>query len=227
MFDTVCSLPISVHRKRAAKRLKPDHPPASDKSSDGSDTSSSSNASDKADVGAALADGEPKVEALAEPTSGDEVEPMVADPPVDGYAAADPAAVAVVAPFPLPAEALDDMKPAFDLGVQRADICRTTASKCSFCGDPLVKGNVRFGYHKFKSAMRYMHPECMARAPAEHLAHSVACLRYQRHFGGGPDVLPINDAIDASLLLIGRIQELRVCQKFSFIISVKFQPNAT
>ena len=92
--------------------------------------------------------------------------------------------------------------PAFDFGAQRAEVSRNGKAKCLYCGDVVAKGTVRFQYCVFKSQVRYIHAGCLHMSPHEHHAHSHAALRYQRDFGGGPDVLAINDAIDAALATI-------------------------
>ena len=103
---------------------------------------------------------------------------------------------------PAPVDAVP-VPPAWDVGVQRAEVARSGRSKCHICNVGIDKRAVRFVYQLFKSQLKYIHHTCFNAVPADHLPHSVACLRFQRDFGGGVDVLELNAAIDEAIAAIG------------------------
>ena len=187
---------MSQPRKRRKKDV------SSDSGSELSDTSS--RVSEASDVLAALVD-EP-VAAVVEHASDVEAEAIVHVSPSDPM---DAGLGVVIHPDGIPdaapagAGALLDPEPLdvplFDIGVQRADICKTTKCKCAICGANIDKSSIRFIYQLFKSQIRYIHPLCLKNVPPKHLAHSTAMLRYQKLTVAGADHYKIEEQIDAAL----------------------------
>ena len=129
--------------------------------------------------------------------SGDEAEVMIPDVAPVGVGViilAEP----VVEPAPPPVGPVP-AAPAWDIGAQRGEVAKDGRSKCVICDVPCPKGDVRLVYQPFKSHHRFIHPLCTDRIPVEQHPHSVATLRFQLDFGGGPDVLAINTSIEAAL----------------------------
>jgi hypothetical protein len=70
-----------------------------------------------------------------------------------------------VDPAPLlPADAgLDAVlaaKPAWDVGIDFADVNTTGKTKCFICSGGIAKGSVRLKYFQSKSASKFLHPAC-------------------------------------------------------------------
>ena len=107
-----------------------------------------------------------------------------------------PFAPAVAAPLPDP---IDLGKPAWDVGVEMAEVATTGRSICIFCKGGILRGSVRLKYWQNNSTFRFVHPSCAGSLPEDHKAHSCACLRYQSHFAAGKDCVEMIDSINEAL----------------------------
>ena len=119
--------------------------------------------------------------------------PVGVGPPVVGVAVPDPVLDHVVL-----------AAPAWDVGVELAEVNRHAKTKCFICSNHTDKLHVRLKYWQSKSAVKYLHTTCCDRIPAARSLHSRACLRFQRLYvlGGHADSVKVGEAIDASLLLL-------------------------